>query len=335
MDAKKLLIVRIMQILERYTDADHPLKQDEIIEKLDSNYGICAERKAIGRNIALLQDMFERDSMTKNATAIIIESDKHNGTYLDKRLFEDSELRLLIDSVLSSKHIPENYSKDLIEKLSSLSNEYFKPNIKHVYSVKDWDKTENKALFLNIETIGEAIEKERQITLCYNKYGADKKLHKTAEHTVGPYQLVLHNQHYYLVALSERWHNLVHFRVDKITDIKITESPLTPIRSVKGYANGIDYKKYATSLPYMFTDGIQRVKFECDNCIIDQVVDMFGKDIVITGIGDDKSEVTINASPNAMEYWAMQYLNFVEIKSPSALRDQIKTNLQNATEKYR
>ena len=147
-EAKKLLIVRIMQILEYYSDVNHPLTQEEIIKKLYDDYGIEAERKAIGRNIALLQDMFERESANKTATAIVIESDKRKGTFLDKRLFEDSELRLLIDGVLESKYISEKYSNDLIEKLSMLSNKYFKSNVKHVYSIKDWDKTENKAINL-------------------------------------------------------------------------------------------------------------------------------------------------------------------------------------------
>ena len=83
LEAKKLLIIRILQILEYYSDVNHPLTQEEIIKKLYDNYGIEAERKAIGRNIALLQDMFERESMNKTATAIVIESDKRKGTFLD------------------------------------------------------------------------------------------------------------------------------------------------------------------------------------------------------------------------------------------------------------
>lgn len=73
LEAKKLLIIRIMQILEYYSDVNHPLTQEDIINKLYEDYGIEAERKAIGRNIALLQDMFERESMNKTATAIVIE----------------------------------------------------------------------------------------------------------------------------------------------------------------------------------------------------------------------------------------------------------------------
>ena len=334
-EAKKLLIVRIMQILEYYSDVNHPLKQEEIIQKLYDDYGIEAERKAVGRNIALLKDMFERESMRKSAaTALIIESDKRKGVFLDKRLFEDTELRLLIDSVLASKHISEKYSEDLIKKLSTLSNKYFKSNIKHVYSVKDWDKTENKALFYNIGIIDEAIEKSKQITFDYNKYGPDKKLRKTSSHTASPYQLILHNQHYYLVFLSENWKNIGHFRLDKITNIEIIDAPLTPLRSLKGYANGLNYKKYASSLPYMFTDETENVTFVCEKNVIDQVVDWFGKNVKITATSNEKYEVTVTASPNAMEYWAMQYLNYVEILSPTKLRNKIAENVKRAMSKY-
>ena len=334
-EAKKLLIIRILQILEYYSDVNHPLTQEDIIKKLYDDYGIEAERKAIGRNIALLQDMFERESMNRTATAIVIESDKRKGTFLDKRLFEDSELRLLIDGVLASKHISEKYSKDLIEKLSMLSNKYFKSNVKHVYTIKDWDKTENKALFYNIDMVDEAIEQCKQISFDYNKYGADKKLSKTLSYKASPYQLVLHNQHYYLVFFNEKWKKICHFRLDKITNIDITEKPLTPLRSLKGYENGLDYKKYATSLPYMFTDEPERITFICEARIIDQVVDWFGKNISIKDIGGKKYEVIVSSSPKAMEYWAMQYLNYVEVKTPIELREKIKSNMQKAEEKYK
>ena len=104
---------------------------------------------------------------------------------------------------------------------------------------------------------------------------------------------------------------------------------------MKGYENGLDYKKYATALPYMFTDETERIVFDCDECVIDQVVDWFGKNARIFAAGGGKYEVTVYASPNAMEYWAMQYLNYVEIKSPASLREKIRDNLLKAKEKYK
>lgn len=52
-ETKKLLIIRIMQILEYYSDVNHPLTQEDIINKLYENYGIEAERKAKNRTITL------------------------------------------------------------------------------------------------------------------------------------------------------------------------------------------------------------------------------------------------------------------------------------------
>ena len=47
LEAKKTLIVRLYQVLYEYSDAEHPLTQSEIIDLLDKNYGVEAERKAM------------------------------------------------------------------------------------------------------------------------------------------------------------------------------------------------------------------------------------------------------------------------------------------------
>ena len=182
LEPKKLALIRILQIFQQHSDYDHPLTQEDIAAFLEQEYGIIIERKAIGRNISLLKE-----------AGYQIESGR-NGSYLDEREFEDSELHMLIDGVLNSKYITAKHSKDLIEKLCGLSNKYFRAHVKNVHSVNDWSKTDNQALFYNIERIDDAIEQGRQIRFDYNKYGVDKKLHRTATHRASPYQLVLHNQ---------------------------------------------------------------------------------------------------------------------------------------------
>lgn len=317
----KLALVRILQILEQYSDFDHPLKQQDIIDYLDRDYGIAIERKAVGRNLSLLKE-----------AGYDIASDRR-GSYLAERTFDDSELRMLIDGVLASRHITAKHSKELIERLCSLSNKYFRSHVKNIWSVNEWSKTDNQALFYNIEIVDAAIEQGKQIAFSYNKYGADKKLHKTSDQRVTPYQMILRNQRYYLIACNEKWKNLGHYRLDRITDIRLTDESATPIRSLPGHENGIDYKEYATSLPYMFTDQLENIEFLADPGIIDQIVDWFGDNARIEQSGE-KLKVSVKASPNAMEYWAMQYLNFVEILSPASLRSRIAANLEKARGKY-
>lgn len=323
-EPKKLAIIRILQILETYTDSDHPLTHKAIVDKLYSLYNITVERKAIGRNISLLQSAGYDIETTKK------------GSYLNSRLFEDAELRLLSDGVLSSRHITAKHSKELIEKLASLSNKHFKSHIKNVYSINDWSKSENAALFYNIEIVDEAIEKGKQISFDYNRYGADKKLHRASKYdcVVSPYQMIVHNQHYFLIARNEYWGDVAFYRLDKITDIKLSNENATPLKNNKGYEKGIDYQKFASALPYMFSDDIESITFYISaEWMIDHVVDWFGYNFQIEQDGD-KYKITLKASPCAMEYWAMQYLNYVEILSPASLRKQIAENLQNATQKY-
>ena len=170
----KLALVRILQILEQYSDFDHPLKQQDIIDYLDKDYGISIERKAVGRNLSLLKE-----------AGYDIASDRR-GSYLAERTFDDSELRMLIDGVLASRYITAKHSKELIERLCSLSNRYFRSHVKNIWSVNEWSKTDNQTLFYNIEIVDAAIEQGKQIAFCYNKYGSDKKLHKTSDRVQRP-----------------------------------------------------------------------------------------------------------------------------------------------------
>ena len=323
-EPKKLALIRIWQILKEYSDCDHTLTQDDIAQHLVSEYGIVIERKAISRNISLLKE------------AGIEIGSRRAGSYLAERAFEDSELKLLIDGVLCSKHITAKHSKDLIDRLCGLSNKFFRSHVKNVYSVNEWSKTDNQALFYNIELVDIAIEQNRRIAYDYNKIGIDKKLHKSSYQVVSPYQLILHNQRYYLMAYSEFWGNMVFHRLDRITNMKISHKKATPIRSVPGYENGIDYKELSSAMPYMYSDTHEWIKLIADACIVDPIVDWFGTDVRMSTLEDqDKVSVEIKASPNAMEHWAMQYINHVEIISPESLRNRIKEALESGLSKYK
>ncbi|MBR3640580.1 MAG: WYL domain-containing transcriptional regulator [Oscillibacter sp.] len=324
MESKKLALIRIWQILKEYSDYDHPLTQAEIAEKLGKEYGIVIERKAIGRNLSLLEE-----------AGVEIEQ-RRAGCYLAEREFEDSELHMLIDGVLSSKHITARHSKDLIERLCALSNRYFRASVKHIHSVNDWSKTDNQALFYNIELVDAAIGRKKQLHYDYNKYGVDKKLHKTSQQYVSPYLMVLHNQRYYLMAYSEYWGNMVFHRLDRITNMTVTDKAATPIKSVPGYENGIDFKDISSTMPYMYTDKPERVEFTADAAIMDQIVDWFGTDIRVEKTDDEaKVKISLKTSPNAMEHWAMQYLGHVEITAPASMRERMKEALGRGMEKYR
>lgn len=323
LEPKKLALLRILQIYEKYSDEAHPLKQERIAEHLEREYGIVLERKAISRNISLLKEAGYEIESTRD------------GSYLVERKFEDSELRILIDGVLSSRYITAKHSKDLIEKLCGMSNKYFRSNMKNIYSVNEWSKTDNQALFYNIEVIDKAIMQGVQIRFDYKKYGTDKKLYTSSSNQVSPYQFILHNQRYYLIGRNEYWKCLNFFRVDHIANAVLTDEHANPITTLEGYEHGINYKELSTSLPYLYTDKIERIEFIAQKLIVDHIIDWFGMDVNIRDLDEERIVVSLKASPQAMEYWAMQYMEYVEITKPAKLRERIKENLKVAVEKYR
>lgn len=99
LEPKKLALWGIWQIMQKHSDYDHHLTQEDIIKYLESEYGIEMERKAVVKNIDDLRD------------ADIDIGSRRAGSYIDSREFEDSELKLLIDGVLQSKHITAHHSK--------------------------------------------------------------------------------------------------------------------------------------------------------------------------------------------------------------------------------
>ena len=146
--------------------------------------------------------------------------------------------------------------------------------------------------------------------------------------------MLLHNQHYYLMTYSEYWDCMVFHRLDRMTDMKQTDKPAKKLQSIPGYEKGIDYKDLTSARPYLYTDQAERIGLVADKGIIDQMIDWFGKEIKIEPLDEEKVKVSLMASPKAMEHWAMQYIDYVEVVSPKSLRSRIKQMMTDALQKY-
>lgn len=327
LEPKKLIILRILDILTEYSDAEHKLRQKDIISLLNINYGIECERKAVARNIGYLIDA---------GYDIVSESD---GVYLVEKRFEVGELRLLIDSVLSNRNICKDYTRQLTDKLCKEGGKYFKSYVKHVVNLDDWQKRESRNYFYNIELLCEAIEKKKQVSFFTNTYGTDKKLHhKRQEKTVAnPYQLILKNGYYYLACNYDNCDNGIFCRVDRLSDVQILSSKLKPYTKVENFKNGINLGKIANKLPYMFDDKIEQVVFESrnnvDDTILNNVLDWFGTDVKIEKI-ESGYRFSLYASPSAMRFWILQFGKFVKVIKPQSLQGTIKSDILEMQKLY-
>ncbi len=329
-DAKKLSLLCILKILEEHSDRDHRLTQTEIIKILSQQYGISLERKAIARNIQMLQDA---------GYAIAAE----RGYYLDERTFSDSELRLLIDSVLGSQHITERETEVLVDGLGKLGNVYFQKQVRKYKNIYHGHKMENYRFFDNIDCIMEAMDKNRQISFMHMQYGLDKELHETHRYEVTPFTMCLHSQHYYLIAYLEKQigdpgkkKEMRFFRVDRMKDVEILNTPATSRYSIPEANSYLGNASLFSQYPFFFPGEPKPILFLCEKTIISQLVDWFGKDFQVEEMPDGKRlKVRVKASVMAMVPWACEYAESVEILEPESLRNQVKETLENALKKYK
>ena len=345
---KKMLILNILDILKRYTDAEHTLSQKDILVKLEKEYGMKAERKAVRRNIQNLIDLgyeieySETSRMMPNPKTGKVEENIVTSDYYLVRDFEDAELRLLIDSLLFSPNIPYKQCKDLVEKLKGLSNEYFKASVKHICTMPQV-RPQNKELFLTIEVIDEAISKNRKIQFTYIDYTGEKKQTKKTrpdgsirEYVVSPYQMAAKEGKYYLICNYDKYNDLSNYRIDRIKDVTILDERAKPFSKLDGMTNKrFDLAEYMKEHIYMYSSGNTRVRFRIVKAMIIDVIDIFGLDVQFMKETDTHIDVVAKVNERAMFQFAKNYSPDVLVLEPKSLVKKLKEDAEKTLAAYK
>lgn len=149
----KLRPLYLAKILYEQTDEEHFLTTAQLIRILEERYGINAHRQTIKAEIELLKQFgleIEEVKSTQN---------RYN---LFGRRFDAPELKLLIDAVESSKFITSGKSKELVEKISSLTSEHVAASLRRNVSCEGRIKPGNERIYLIVDAINEAINANKK-----------------------------------------------------------------------------------------------------------------------------------------------------------------------------
>ena len=321
---KKMLNMLILDILKEYSDSEHRLLQQDIIDLLESNYGMNCERRAVKNNIVKLQEM---------GYQIV----SKRGYYLKEREFTDAELRLLIDGVFTSGAITDKEAHQLVKKLEKFSNRYFKSHVSHIHSTSSGRNAENQNTMNSIAAIDAAISKGKKIEFSYLQYGIDFKLHpkRTIRYVVSPYQMINSKGKYYLVGNYDEYDDISHYRLDRITDVEILKDNRKPIKSIKGLENGFNISEYISEHVYMYSGESVHIKLRTNENMMDALIDSFGKDFRVELGEEDDIIVSLKCNPSAFFYWSMQYGSGIEVLEPERMRERIKQTSLDMYKKYK
>ena len=345
--SKKLVLFNILDILRKYTDETHRLSQKQIQERLKSEYEMDVDRKTIKAGLMKLEEFgyeLEYSEVERPIVNKVSGEKEESVIYSDfflRRDFEDSELRLLIDSVLFSRHIPADQCTELIAKLESLSNVYFRSRVKHIAPMPQ-DRTDNKQLFLTIDLIDEAITHNRKISFKYVEYNTDfsqtaKKCSsgKDRIYVVSPYQMAAKEGKYFLICNNDYFNDISNYRVDRIRNVCVLEEHARPFEELKG-ANGrrLNLEKYMNEHVFMFGNDAVRAKLRVVRDLISDIVDNFGKEAQFIDKDDKYVTVSVRASKDSLVMFAKNYAPYVVVLGPEDVRNSVVDALKMGLEGY-
>ena len=307
-------LMTFLEILQRETDEAHHLGMPELL-KLMEQAGAKIERKSIYRYVEVLQEQ---------GWDILRDND---GYYLASREFELAELKLLADAIQCSKFITEKKSYELIGKLETLTSRHQAAELHRQLHLVGRSKTTNEQIYYNIDALYTAIRQNCEITFHYLEWHSDgKRYRKDKEYRASPYGLCWDSENYYLVAHTED-RGKTHYRVDKMAEIRLLDSP----RQHPELYKDLNMAQYAKQVFGMYRGKPKTVRLSFPEELADSAVDKFGSDVMMIPQGDGRFTLSASIAVSPVFFsWVFSFNGRVKILGPEEVVEEYRTMCRKA-----
>lgn len=323
---QKLKPFYVMNYLLENTDEEHTVTVNQIIAHLEAQ-GISAERKSIYSDIEALQVLgvdIER-----------VDSGNYVGYYVASRTFELPELKLLVDSVQSSKFITHKKTASLIKKIEKLASIHEAQLLNRQVFVKNRIKTMNESIYYNVDEIHNGISKNKRIKFLYFEETVSSERnyrHGGAYYVVSPFALTWDDENYYMVAYDSDARMIKHYRVDKMEKISVTDETRDGLEAY----NALDMAVYAKKTFGMFTGHEVNVAMRFDNHLVGAVRDRLGRDVFIVADGPDHFTVRADVVVSPQFFaWVCGFGAQAVITGPNEVVEQMKNHVEAIAAQYK
>ena len=310
---QKLKLLYLRQFLLEHSDEAHPVTVADMIRHLAA-HDISAERKSIYDDLESLR-LFGMDIIQTKA--------RNTGYYVGERDFELAELKLLVDSVQSSKFITHKKTLSLIGKIEGLASSHDGRQLQRQVYVRSRVKSMNESVYYNVDEISAAINGDRRIRFRYFEYTVSKERrfrHDGAFYEVSPFALIWDDENYYLLAWDAAAGKLKHYRVDKMTEISATD---TPREGSEAFA-AVDMSSYSKKVFGMFTGRVESVSLRFENHLIGAVLDRLGQDAFIVPDGPDRFTVRTEVAVSPQFFaWVAGFGSEARILGPETVVEEM------------
>lgn len=331
---QKLKLLYLQKIIFENTDEEHGLTLQEIIDELEK-YDIQAERKSIYSDIDLLEQFGFEIAREKNGRRV--EYKLTSG-----RKYQLAEIKLMLDAVQSTNFITKKKTSELIKKLEKEVSVHEAKKLQRTVFIEKRSKTYNESIYISIDSIYRAIEKQKQITFNYYEwyvsYGGIEKVFLRAKkdgksYQVSPWCMIWDDEKYYLVAYDHLQGKVKHFRIDKIKNVEILNTPQRGMRAIQNF----DVSAYVKQTFGMFGgDTPLEVTMRIDNRLIGVIKDRFGEDFTVMRADEARSDIVVSVYPSQQFFgWVFGLGNKVTLISPQNVVEDFKNMVNKVSKNYR
>ena len=226
---KAIYPIAIYEFIRTNSDETKHLTIKDIVQHLRT-YSAGIDERNIKRTVCRrIDDILLYDEnvhvITKNGEEDYKPAETNHGEIMEiyyDQPFSATDVRIMSDAVIYSKHLKNKERKELLGKISELrpshSNRWFKNALQ---DSTDQTKLESD-LFRNLEYIGQAIEEKKCIRFDNMVYGADKRLHLAKSvRGFSPYKIYIDNDTYYVIGVTEQARIMKEWHSKKYPDSKI------------------------------------------------------------------------------------------------------------------
>lgn len=346
----------VYQYLLKNTDENNFKTADDIIEHLENQFEISAERRGIYRDIAEinkailavsegipLQEAEER--IFEDEEEKVIKYDKSKkGFYVSRRDFEFYDIRILAECVYSAKFLDESRAKHILDAICSLANEEQAQIIKHDVNLIGRSRTLNKDVLQNIDIISKATSKKingekhvpEKISFNYLSYTIDdvtslKPRRKNQKYIVSPYHLVIDNGYYYLLCSAHG--KKMTYRVDRMKNVELTGVPRTGAELF----DNLDIKEYLRQTFSMYDGGLESVTIRFEPKLLDTMIDRFGNNYNAHYEKCDDKHYSVSTRikiSNQFYGWLLGFGNKAVLTSPPNIVSEFKNYVEQIRAEY-
>ncbi|KNZ41719.1 helix-turn-helix transcriptional regulator [Acetobacterium bakii] len=322
----KLKLLRVLEII-KITDKNNPLTTLMISEKLRL-FGLEAERKAINRDINILIEA---------GYDIRLCTDNKRGYYLASREFENWELKVLMDAIVSAKFLTTEDTSQLKDKLIAQSSTEGGQLLSQVTPVNSHIKSANPLIKAMIGQLLEGIRRRKKVRFQYQftNRNMEKELRKDGYYyVVNPYALTWKDEHYYLICNLDKYDNLAYYRLDRMTNMDITGDPIKEAKTILGDNPGHRIDEYVSTAIYCHTGDKINLRLLCRYGLEDEIIDYFGTGIYHQTLPEGfECHVRVMHSKGLI-YWLMQHGKQVKVLSPDAVKHELVDSLKATLTQY-